>query len=251
MLFNVCPCYFNVYYRIRSEAMTALSLNGLQLADREIRVSIAKQGQTPKSHPSLLSVGSPFQQYSEAVQVSHSKPRTKTVQDHEKILRTIHIDNIDFAITEFHLAQYFGVVGVVSAVRIASSGSSNRKAWVEFRDVQSAEASFQLDNQVLGSHPIRITPSRSAIHTNGLTITPLMQQQMALVAQTAAAQADPSCLEPRHALDNASSDQKAGNEKFDLPHKPPPDPSATPECSPRGRSRSRSPAKSNSVPTLE
>jgi hypothetical protein len=102
-----------------------------------------------------------------------------TPQEAERIAKTIHVDNVDSAITEFQMAQFFGVFGPVIAVRLAGNPSmGKRKAWVEFQNGPAAQAAFQMDNQTLGMLPIRITPSKSVIHTNGLTITPAMQQEV-------------------------------------------------------------------------
>lgn len=134
------------------EAATALSLNGLQLADREIRVSMAKQSLTNSASavmPSMLGYPNLVNPYA-AMMPSFGMPmaRQRPAQDAEKVSRTIHIDNLDFGISEYHLAQYFGVCGNVSAVRIAGNPGARRKAWVEFHDPMSVQSAFQLDNQV-------------------------------------------------------------------------------------------------------
>lgn len=53
--------------------------------------------------------------------------------------------------------------GEVTAVRI-----SGRFAWVEFADVRAANAALQLDGHNTGGHHLRVSQSKSAIHSNGL-----------------------------------------------------------------------------------
>jgi hypothetical protein len=55
------------------------------------------------------------------------------------------------------------VAGEVTAVRI-----SGRFAWVEFLDVRAANAALALDGETTGGHHLRVSQSKSAIHSNGL-----------------------------------------------------------------------------------
>eukprot|EP00191_Tetraselmis_sp_GSL018_P008332 CAMPEP_0177615486 /NCGR_PEP_ID=MMETSP0419_2-20121207/23475_1 /TAXON_ID=582737 /ORGANISM="Tetraselmis sp., Strain GSL018" /LENGTH=373 /DNA_ID=CAMNT_0019113135 /DNA_START=470 /DNA_END=1592 /DNA_ORIENTATION=+ len=186
--YNTRYCF--VEFASDASAQNALSLNGLQLGDRAIRVSIAKQpgaagaaGAAAGGYGSMMPFGSAFGM---GMQGMGNRVRTQKPQDPERVAKTIHIDNVDVSINEYHLAQYFGVCGAVVAVRIAGSPAQlKRKAWVEFQDLAAAQAAFQLDNQVVGSLAIRITPSKTVIHTNGLTSQPVVpppqqiqQQQM-------------------------------------------------------------------------
>lgn len=198
--------YAFVEFQTEQQALQALSLNGLHLADRDIRVSMAKQSSNSggMSAANMGMYGMQAGMYGFAGAAAYGgmgyagmmggggggggRFKMPTPQEAERIAKTIHVDNVDSAITEFQMAQFFGVFGPVIAVRLAGNPSmGKRKAWVEFQNGPAAQAAFQMDNQTLGMLPIRITPSKSVIHTNGLTITPAMQQEMAKQAQQVAA----------------------------------------------------------------
>eukprot|EP00959_Pyramimonas_sp_CCMP1952_P291332 6094269-Pyramimonas_sp.AAC.1 len=120
-------------------ANTACMLNGLMLAERSLRVSMAKTGITRNTatvvHP-IPGVG--------MTQIS-----TKPNNEPERVARTIHISGVDMQVTEQHLAQYFSVCGTVSAVRVSGDGLAQpRYAWVEFSTQEAAYGALSLDGQV-------------------------------------------------------------------------------------------------------
>mmetsp|Transcript_6268 Transcript_6268/g.17539 ORF Transcript_6268/g.17539 Transcript_6268/m.17539 type:complete len:327 (+) Transcript_6268:289-1269(+) len=237
--YNTRYCF--VEFSNEMEAMAALSLNGLQLADRQIKVSMAKQGLSPSPAPMGfpgMGYGAMPGMYGFPMPGMQGGSRMPKPQDQEKVARTIHVDNVDYSITEFHLAQFFGVIGTVTAVRIARSpGQVKHKAWVEFQSPAFAQAAFQLDNQVLGSLAIRVTASKSAIHTNGLQITPSMQQQMS-AQQTAAPAAAAAPAQPVAA--SAPTTQPAATPQAEPARAASPTPE---EHGRHRRSRSRSPVR--------
>mmetsp|Transcript_22183 Transcript_22183/g.42312 ORF Transcript_22183/g.42312 Transcript_22183/m.42312 type:complete len:301 (+) Transcript_22183:1-903(+) len=84
----------------------------------------------------------------------------------EKVSRTIHVGGVGGLgdeIQEKDLAEFFAQYGEVTAVRI-----SGRFAWVEFTDVRAANAALALDGETTGGHHLRVSQSKSAIHSNGL-----------------------------------------------------------------------------------
>lgn len=89
------------------------------------------------------------------------------VGDMDKVARTIHVGGVGGLgdeIKEADMAEFFNQYGEVTAVRI-----SGRFAWVEFGDVRAANASLALDGESTGGHHLRVSQSKSAIHSNGLT----------------------------------------------------------------------------------
>eukprot|EP00873_Tetraselmis_striata_P005998 jgi/Tetstr1/426262/TSEL_016581.t2 len=255
--------YCFVEFQTPEQAMQALSLNGLHLADRDIRVNIAKQslgggggggGMAPAMGMYGMQAGMQAGMYGMQAGfpgaygaygampgmggMPGGRARVQTPQDAERLTRTIHVDNVDPAITEFQMAQFFGVFGAVTAVRLAGMGGApGRKAWVEFQDASAAQGAFQMDNQMLGMLAIRITPSKSVIHTNGLTITPAMQAQMAQQAQQVAAS---------HAGGGAPG--ATGGAEASIGPTPRPGGAEPKEAAAPRRSRSRSPVRPAEAP---
>ncbi|KAK9819897.1 hypothetical protein WJX72_003757 [[Myrmecia] bisecta] len=121
--------YAFIEYEHSSQAMTALAMNGLQLGERQIRVSMAKT--LPAQQQSLENVGSDIDEQS--------------------------------------LAEYFAACGEVTAVRLSgAAGQARRKAWIEFANLDAAKSAREYDQTELGNSHIRVRTSKTAIHTNGL-----------------------------------------------------------------------------------
>mmetsp|Transcript_25823 Transcript_25823/g.31314 ORF Transcript_25823/g.31314 Transcript_25823/m.31314 type:complete len:417 (+) Transcript_25823:113-1363(+) len=149
-----------VEFEDKSHAHTACMLNGLNLAERTIRVAMAK---TPANKPAT-GLAAAAGMLNPAL-FANGKPNNEP----ERVSRTIHMSGVDVQVSEQHLAQYFSVCGEVTAVRISGDGfNSTRYAWVEFAVLESAYGALSLDGQVLGSQQLRISPSKSAIQSNGL-----------------------------------------------------------------------------------
>ena len=74
------------------------------------------------------------------------------------------------SVPEETLATFFSMCGTVTAVRGAppAPGAAERRAWVEFEDAGSARIAHQYDGTVMGGATLRVTQSRTAIHTNAL-----------------------------------------------------------------------------------
>eukprot|EP00218_Dolichomastix_sp_CCMP3274_P005962 CAMPEP_0170162280 /NCGR_PEP_ID=MMETSP0033_2-20121228/77016_1 /TAXON_ID=195969 /ORGANISM="Dolichomastix tenuilepis, Strain CCMP3274" /LENGTH=350 /DNA_ID=CAMNT_0010399903 /DNA_START=598 /DNA_END=1650 /DNA_ORIENTATION=- len=143
---------------------TAVMLNGLQLGERTLRVSMAKTGSGGGGGGMGMS--------------TTGVPRA--VQDPDRVQRTIHIASVDPVANEQHLQAYFSVCGEVTAVRVSGDGfSTPRFGWVEFGTAEATTAALALDGQPFGSQNLRITPSKSAIQNNGLL---KYQQQQAAYA---------------------------------------------------------------------
>ncbi|CAI5946477.1 unnamed protein product [Closterium sp. NIES-65] len=153
-------------------AHAACLLDGLQVGSRNLRVSLSKPyaGKGAASaavhNPLAALMGGAGLAATPAVTAAPRK--RSTVEDQERISRTIHVRNVDIQITEAMLVEYFGVCGTVTAARTAGTNNP-RTAWIEFAAQQSALAALSLDGQVLAGQTLRISPSKSAIQTNALS----------------------------------------------------------------------------------
>ena len=93
--------------------------------------------------------------------------------DPVRVAKTIFVDGVPLTVSEETLATFFSMCGAVFAVRLtppAPSGDS-RRAWVEFENLESARLALQYDSTVMGGSTLRVSASRSQIHTNGLRET--------------------------------------------------------------------------------
>merc|ERR1719271_383357 len=189
------PSYQNrfafVQFQDQNQANMGLSMDGMTFMDRQLKVSIAR---TPLTNPALAAAAGqqPQQGYGAYGQqqpaygqqqayggygqmpggygqmpggMGGMAPRPRN-HDPSRVANTVHLSNVDFSLNEIHLAQYFSVCGEVVGVRIA--GQASKSGWVEFRTLEAAQAALSLNGQILGANPLSITPSRSAIHHNGL-----------------------------------------------------------------------------------
>ncbi|CAI5492303.1 unnamed protein product [Closterium sp. Naga37s-1] len=153
-------------------AHAACLLDGLQVGSRNLRVSLSKpyagKGAASAAVQNPLAALMGGAGLAATPAVSAAPRKRSTVEDQERISRTIHVRNVDIQITEAMLVEYFGVCGTVTAARTAGTNNP-RTAWVEFAAQQSALAALSLDGQVLAGQTLRISPSKSAIQTNALS----------------------------------------------------------------------------------
>ena len=91
-------------------------------------------------------------------------------QDPHRVAKTIYVDGVPSTVAEDALASFFAMCGTVIAVRAAppSGAALERRAWVEYDSVDGARMALQYDGTVMGGSTLRVTPSRTAIHTNAL-----------------------------------------------------------------------------------
>ncbi|KAL3133355.1 hypothetical protein ABBQ38_007228 [Trebouxia sp. C0009 RCD-2024] len=161
-------------------------MNGLQLGDRQIRVSMAKAPARPapeQRHGNDLMAINLIQAQAQArlmqlpafnmllpvsgVYTNSAVKSKRPHQDPDKVIRTVFVEHVGDDMDESGLAEYFGHCGEVTAVRLAGTEGS-RKAWIEFGTKEAARSAREYDNTVLGSATVRVRPSKTAIHTNGL-----------------------------------------------------------------------------------
>jgi hypothetical protein len=128
-------------------AHTACMLDGLMLAERSLRVSMAK---TPR------------------------------------VARTIHISGVDGQVTEQHLAQYFSVCGEVCAVQLSRAQRcawvefTTQESWQGSMSLDGQMRRLTADG--LGTQQLRILASKSAIQSNGLGTS--LSLSLSIVAKT-------------------------------------------------------------------
>ncbi|KAK1258663.1 hypothetical protein QJS04_geneDACA019260 [Acorus gramineus] len=90
--------------------------------------------------------------------------RSFRAQREDSIRRTIYVSDIDQTVTEQQLAMLFIRCGQVVDCRICGDPHSHlRFAFVEFADQQGARAALNLSGTMLGFHPLKVLPSKTAI----------------------------------------------------------------------------------------
>ncbi|KAL3161611.1 hypothetical protein ABBQ32_010469 [Trebouxia sp. C0010 RCD-2024] len=88
--------------------------------------------------------------------------------DPDRVQRTVHVGGLPMEeLSETVLADFFQNVGEVLAVR-----KSGRFAWVEFTSIQAAHQALTLDGELLGANMLKISQSKTPIHTAGWRAPP-------------------------------------------------------------------------------
>jgi len=98
----------------------------------------------------------------------------------------VYICDVDQGATEGELAAVFADCGgAVRDLRVCGDpNSALRFAFIEFADEGSAWSALAKNGTVLGSHPLRVLPSRTAIVPVNGTLLPRSRQEQELVART-------------------------------------------------------------------
>ncbi|KAK9853874.1 hypothetical protein WJX84_008525 [Apatococcus fuscideae] len=146
---NTVYCF--IEFADASQAYSALAMNGLPVGDRQIRVSMAKTGLSQPSGPSSPAPLPPYEMLQAQAQA--------------------HMMNGSADIDEQVLAEYFAACGDVVAVRLGEKTVPQQltiKAWIEFQSQHAARTAREYDQTMLQGSAIRVRPSKTAIHTNGL-----------------------------------------------------------------------------------
>lgn len=82
----------------------------------------------------------------------------------DSIRRTVYICDVDQQVTEAQLATVFLDSGPIVDCRVCGDpNSAMRFAFIEFDDEESARRALVKNGVVLGAHPLRVLPSRTAI----------------------------------------------------------------------------------------
>ncbi|PNH08163.1 Splicing regulatory glutamine/lysine-rich protein 1 [Tetrabaena socialis] len=95
-------------------------------------------------------------------QLQKKKRPQKGLEDNIK--RTVYISYVDCALTEENLAAFFSDCGSIADCRICGDpNSAMRFAFIEFLEVEFAQKALEKTGSVLGSSPLRVLPSKTAI----------------------------------------------------------------------------------------
>lgn len=173
--------YAFIEFTAPEEAQVALFLDGMAVFDRTIKVSMARGG---------------------------AGPGVVRSNDPDRVQRTVHVGGLPMEeLSETVLADFFQNVGEVLAVR-----KSGRFAWVEFTSIQAAHQALTLDGELLGSNMLKISQSKTPIHTAGWRAPPKGQQParpdlMSLAAQRIQQPLSPSLLTSNPLLASAAFGQ--------------------------------------------
>lgn len=90
------------------------------------------------------------------------KKHQKGLEDN--VRRTVYISYIDQQVTEEQLATFFSDCGKVIDCRICGDpNSAMRFAFIEFTEIESATEALNKTGSILGSSPLRVLPSKTAI----------------------------------------------------------------------------------------
>jgi RNA recognition motif-containing protein len=132
-----------VEFTDESSARAALSLAGTMLGYYPVRVLPSKTAIAPVN-PTFL-------------------PRTE--EEREMCARTIYCTNIDKKVSQSDLKAFFETLcGEVSRLRLLGDfHHSTRIAFVEFILAESAMAALNCSGSILGSLPIRVSPSKTPV----------------------------------------------------------------------------------------
>ncbi|KAJ0242340.1 Polyadenylate-binding protein-interacting protein 8 [Hirschfeldia incana] len=104
--------------------------------------------------------------------------RAYKAQREDSIRRTVYVSDIDQSVTEEVLAGLFSNYGQVVDCRICGDPRSVlRFAFVEFSDDQGARAALSVGGSIIGYHPVRLLPSKTAILPVNPTFLPRSEDE--------------------------------------------------------------------------
>ncbi|KAJ1926981.1 hypothetical protein IWQ60_003319 [Tieghemiomyces parasiticus] len=130
-----------VSFRDEHAATVALRLTGTTLGDRVIFVT------------------------STAVSSDPNQPAAAEQQRIEELARTIYVGNLDDVIADDGLRALFEKFGNILFTRLTTrAGQTARFAFIEFENVQSAQAALSLSGTVYNERVLKVGHARSTIH---------------------------------------------------------------------------------------
>lgn len=143
-------CYVKFAYA--EDVAVALHLTNTVFIDRALNVVTVPDGRIPDEKTAMSS------SYAKNLASSES---TKG----DEVERTIYVANLDAAVAPEILMQFFGLhAGEVKYARMAGDeGFPVRAAFIEFSEKTSVGRALALTGQLLGSRPVTIVPSNTAI----------------------------------------------------------------------------------------
>jgi len=131
-----------------AHAKAAFFLSGTPLGDRPLTVSL----QTPTSY----------------VNLPEGSPLVAAQRRENQISRTIYVGNLNLAIDDDALKQFFSSAGVVTATKLAgeADGKQTRFAFVEFDTPEQAQMALTLQGTVLADKAIKVGKAVNPIQKN-------------------------------------------------------------------------------------
>jgi len=141
-------CYVKFAYA--DDVAIALHLTNTVFIDRALNVVAVPDGRIPDEKT--------------AMSLSYSKNLVEGTKGDE-VERTIYVANLDSAVAPETLMQFFGLhAGEVKYARMAGEeGAPVRAAFIEFSEKSSVNRALAVTGQLLGSRPVTVVPSNSAI----------------------------------------------------------------------------------------
>ncbi|KAL0482698.1 polyadenylate-binding protein-interacting protein [Acrasis kona] len=151
-----------------SNAKSACRLTGSDVGGKPVKVMIAKKAIT-----------TPFIYGSRG----NAHPQQQTTAS-DPTPRTVYVSGIDTTLLDSQILEFFSTSGQVTNHRFC--GDSNlpqRFAFVEFADVNMAQAAVNMSGSVLGKYPVRILASKSAIQ-NTVSRGNYSNEQLDMITRT-------------------------------------------------------------------
>jgi len=137
-----------VEFSDRLSAQNALQCSGQALGKKTLKVS--RSNSAIQTAPSRT----PFSKIS--------------MEDRERILRTIYVGRIDHSLTEEQIGQFFADCGPIQKVALAGDESHpTRFAFVEFEDIDSSKNALSKDGQSLCGQLLEVRSSKTPIYQKG------------------------------------------------------------------------------------
>lgn len=116
-------------------------------------------------------------------QTPKKKKFQKGLEDNVK--RTVYISYIDQQVTEEQLAGFFSDCGKVIDCRICGDpNSAMRFAFIEFTESEAVQQALSKTGTVLGSSPLRVLPSKTAIVPVNKELMPRTQDELERCSRT-------------------------------------------------------------------
>lgn len=142
-------CYVKFAYS--DDVAVALHLTNTVFIDRALNVVTVPDGRIPDEKTAMSS--------------SYSQNLSSEGTKGDEVERTIYVANLDAAVAPETLMQFFGQhAGEVKYARMAGSESLPvRAAFIEFSEKASVSRALALTGQLLGSRPVTVVPSNTAI----------------------------------------------------------------------------------------
>jgi RNA recognition motif-containing protein len=158
-------------------AVQALAKTGSVLGEFPIRVSPSKTAIVPVNNSYL--------------------PRSN--EERELVARTVFVGNIDRVVEREQLKDFFeNLCGPVCKIRLLGDAQHNSKiAFVEFVTAESAKGALKLSGALLGTLPLRISPSKTPVRVESRRTAqdrPAVAASMAPSTVRSDVELDPSLL---------------------------------------------------------